>query len=180
MFLVPKEIFVSAYLTVQIARKRSVLSVTPDPSILGNQGRTRTGVEEGTVVDVLIVLELSFLVPMILLALMKMVLGFLAALVTEVEVRTFLNFPFQNSLEKVPFEFQDVGTMVEMMVVSTDMIMMILILNLLPVQLLALEGDDVWMPMELLCPVMILLPLTVVFLEQKLSLQGLVEGGKGL
>ena len=66
------------------------------------------------------------------------------------------------------------------MVVSTDMIMMILILNLLPVQLLALEGDDVWMPMELLCPVMILLPLTVVFLEQKLPLQGLVEGGKGL
>ena len=66
------------------------------------------------------------------------------------------------------------------MVVSTDMIMTISILNLLPVQLLELVGDDVWMPMELLCPVMILLPLTVVFLEQKLPLQDLVEGGKGL
>ena len=73
MFLAPKEIFVSAYLTVQIARKRSVLSVTPDLSIPGSQGRTRTGVEEGTVVDVLIVLELSFLVQMMLLALMRMV-----------------------------------------------------------------------------------------------------------
>lgn len=70
--------------------------------------------------------------------------------------------------------------MVEMMVVSTDMIMTISILNLLPVQLLELVGDDVWMPMELLCPVMILQLLTVVYLEQKPPLQDLVEGGKGL
>ena len=66
------------------------------------------------------------------------------------------------------------------MVVSTDMIMTISILNLLPVQLLELVGDDVWMPMELLCPVMILQLLTVVYLEQKPPLQDLVEGGKGL
>ena len=70
--------------------------------------------------------------------------------------------------------------MMEMMVVSTDMIMTISILNLLPVQLLELVGDDVWMPMELLCPVMILQLLTVVYLEQKPPLQDLVEGGKGL
>ena len=70
--------------------------------------------------------------------------------------------------------------MVEMMVVSTDMIMTISILNLLPVQQLELVGDDVWMPMELLCPVMILQLLTVVYLEQKPPLQDLVEGGKGL
>ena len=70
--------------------------------------------------------------------------------------------------------------MMVMMVVSTDMIMTISILNLLPVQLLELVGDDVWMPMELLCPVMILQLLTVVYLEQKPPLQDLVEGGKGL
>ena len=73
----------SAYLIVQTVRKRSVLSVTPDPSIPGSRGRTRTGVEEGTGAGVRIVLELSFPVLMIATALMRMVSGFLDVLAGE-------------------------------------------------------------------------------------------------
>ena len=68
----------------------------------------------------------------------------------------------------------------EMMVVSTDTITMISISVLPPAVPLVLEEVDVWMPMEWLSLVMILLPLTVAFLE-KLSLQGQqVEEDRGL
>merc|ERR1711997_1109081 len=89
MYREQKEIFVPAWQTVQIVMKRSVLLVILGLFIHGNQGKTRTQVEDGVEgTDVLIPLVPLYLVLMILPVLIPMESESLVVKVAEVEVVT--------------------------------------------------------------------------------------------